>query len=159
MCVLWPLPSRYDLGPMSWHTLGSLTTIVWNIIQIQHGSEELWPGHRFWGMCAQWPWPWRYDLGSRSWHTLGSQTTIVWNIIQIRQRRKKICLGYHVNRRTDRVIPIYPNFVCGGMNIIIALHMLIQVFKHRIHPGAFFSSQALFSMTDAAWCHKFLKIG
>ena len=21
---------------------------MWNIIQIQQGSEELWPGHRFW---------------------------------------------------------------------------------------------------------------
>ena len=31
----------------SWHTLGSWTTIVWNIIQIQLGSEELWPGHGF----------------------------------------------------------------------------------------------------------------
>ena len=40
-------PWRYDLGSRSWHTLGSWTTIVWNIIQIQLGSEELWPGRRF----------------------------------------------------------------------------------------------------------------
>ena len=39
MCALWPWPWRYDLG--SW------TTIVRNIIQIQLGSEELRPGHRF----------------------------------------------------------------------------------------------------------------
>ena len=32
---------------MSWHTLDSWTTVVWNIIQIKLGSEELWPGHRF----------------------------------------------------------------------------------------------------------------
>ena len=32
----------------SWHTLESWTTIMWNIIQIQLGSEELWPGHGFW---------------------------------------------------------------------------------------------------------------
>ena len=45
-CALWPWPSRYDLGLRSWHTLGLWTTIVWNI-QIQHGSEELWPRHGF----------------------------------------------------------------------------------------------------------------
>ena len=52
MCALWPWPQRYDLGSRSWHTLGSLTIIVWNIIQIQLGNEELWPGHRFW-VCVQ----------------------------------------------------------------------------------------------------------
>ena len=31
MCGLWPWPWRYDLGSRSWHTLGSCTTIVWNI--------------------------------------------------------------------------------------------------------------------------------
>ena len=35
MCALWPWPSRYDLGSRSWHILVSLTTIVWNIIQIR----------------------------------------------------------------------------------------------------------------------------
>ena len=45
MCALWPW--RYDLGSRSWHTLVSWTTIEWNIIQIQLGSEELWPRHRF----------------------------------------------------------------------------------------------------------------
>ena len=48
MFSLWHWPCKYDLGSRSWHTLGSLTTIVWNIIQIQLGSEELWPGHGFW---------------------------------------------------------------------------------------------------------------
>ena len=33
MCALQPW--RYDLGSKSWHTLGSWTTIVWNIIQIK----------------------------------------------------------------------------------------------------------------------------
>ena len=50
------------------HTLGSWTTIVWNITYIQYGSEELWPGHVSFGMCALWPWPWRYDLWRRSCH-------------------------------------------------------------------------------------------
>ena len=49
MCALWPRPWRCDLGSRSWHTLWSWATncwtIVWNIIQIQLGSEELWPGH------------------------------------------------------------------------------------------------------------------
>ena len=48
ICALWPWPWRYDLGLRSWDTLGSWTTIVWNINQIQHNNEELWPGHGFW---------------------------------------------------------------------------------------------------------------
>ena len=55
MCALWPWPWRYDLGSRSWHTLESWTTIMYNINQIQHGREELWPGHRFW-VCVH------YDL-------------------------------------------------------------------------------------------------
>ena len=47
MCALWYWPWRYGLVSRSWHTFGSWTTLVWNIIQIQHGSEELWPGHGF----------------------------------------------------------------------------------------------------------------
>ena len=46
MCALWPWPWRYDLRSGSWHSLES-RTIVWNIIQIQLGSEEFWPRHRF----------------------------------------------------------------------------------------------------------------
>ena len=62
LCIsaLWPL--RYVLESRSWHNLWSWTTIVWNIIQIQHGNEELWPGHGFW-VCVHcdltlevWPW-------------------------------------------------------------------------------------------------------
>ena len=41
MRALWRWPLRYDLWSRSWHTLGYWTTIVWNIIQIQHGSVEL----------------------------------------------------------------------------------------------------------------------
>ena len=48
MCSLWPWPWRYDLGSRSWHILESWTTIVRNIIQKQHCSEELWPRQRFW---------------------------------------------------------------------------------------------------------------
>ena len=61
MCTLWPWPWRCDLWWRSWHTLGSWTTIVWNI-QIQHGSEELWPWHGFRYVCTMtltfqvWPW-------------------------------------------------------------------------------------------------------
>ena len=47
ICALWPWPQRYDLESRSWHPLGSWTSIVWNIIQIQLGNEELWPGHGF----------------------------------------------------------------------------------------------------------------
>ena len=52
MCALWPWPWRYDLGSRSWHILGSWTTILWNIIQIQLGSEALWPEQRFGYVCA-----------------------------------------------------------------------------------------------------------
>ena len=48
ICVLWPCPRRYDLASRWWHTLGSWTTIVWKIIKIQLGSEELWPEQGFW---------------------------------------------------------------------------------------------------------------
>ena len=75
LCIsaLWPWPWRYDLGSRSWHILGSWTTIVRNIIQIQHGSEELRPGHEFGYVCTVtltlevWPWlkvmtyPWVMD--------------------------------------------------------------------------------------------------
>ena len=47
ICAMWPWPWRYDLGSRSWHTFGSWTTIVWNIIQIQFDSEKLGPGHGF----------------------------------------------------------------------------------------------------------------
>ena len=47
MCALWPWPWRYDLGSRSWHTLWSWTIIVWNIIEIKLGSEEVWPGYGF----------------------------------------------------------------------------------------------------------------
>ena len=47
MCALWTWPWRYDLGSSSWHTLGSWTAIVWNIIYIQHSSEELCPDTYF----------------------------------------------------------------------------------------------------------------
>ena len=55
ICALWPWPWRCDLGSRSWNTYGSWTTIEWNIIQIQLGSEELWHRHGFPGTCALWP--------------------------------------------------------------------------------------------------------
>ena len=41
--VTWTLEN--DLGSRSWHTLGSWTTNVWNIIQIREVGKKLWPGH------------------------------------------------------------------------------------------------------------------
>ena len=46
------LGDNYDLGSRSWHTIGSWTTIVWNIIQIQHGSQDLWPDKDFGYVCT-----------------------------------------------------------------------------------------------------------
>ena len=45
VCALWPWPWRYDLGSRSWHTLGSCTIIVLNIIQIGQVGTELWIRH------------------------------------------------------------------------------------------------------------------
>ena len=70
ICALWPWPWRYDLGSRSWHTLGSWTTIVWNIIQIQFGSEELWLGHIF-PVCVHCD----LDLGDM---TLGKDLDTPW---------------------------------------------------------------------------------
>ena len=76
MCIQWPWPLRYDLGSRSWRTLEPWTTIVWNIIQIQRGSEELWPGHGFW-VCAYSDLDlWGMTLGQGH-DKLGSWTTIV----------------------------------------------------------------------------------
>ena len=61
ICALWPWPRRYDLGLRPWHILRSWTTIIWNIIHIQLGNEELWPKHGFW-VCM----PWDPDLGDMS---------------------------------------------------------------------------------------------
>ena len=61
-CVLDLWDMALSQGKRSWHTLGSWTAIVWNIVQIQHASEGLWPGHGFLDMCSLWPWSWRYDL-------------------------------------------------------------------------------------------------
>ena len=67
MCKPWPL--RYDMGPRSWHTLGSWTTIVWNI-QIQH-NRIYGPDKNFGFECT---WLWRYDLGqSRDSHLIHGQ--------------------------------------------------------------------------------------
>ena len=67
MCAVWPW--SYDLGSRSWHTFGSLTTIVWNI-QIQYDSSELWPGHWLW-LCVQICLDlWDITLGRGRWHTL-----------------------------------------------------------------------------------------
>ena len=129
ICSLWPWPSRYDLGSKSWHTLGSWTTILWNIIQIQHGSEELWSGQGFW-VCVHCD----LDLGDM---TLGqSHDTPLGHgqqLCEILSRSDNGLRSYgpdtmwtdgtdgetdgQRDRRTDRVIPIYPPNLClrGGV--------------------------------------------
>ena len=82
---------------------------------------------RIFGMCVLWPWPWIYYLGSRSWHTLRSGTTI----LEISSRSDKGIRSYgpdtmwtdgrtdiRIDRRTDRVIPIFTSyFVYEGINM------------------------------------------
>ena len=157
-----------DLGDMT--RSESHNTIVFNIIQIKHDSKELYGSDK--------------DLDYVCTVTLTFEIGPFVKVMTHPRVMDNNCVKYYpdptkgledmartlyeqtggrtdrqTDRRTDRVIPIYPNLLCGGIDIIIALHMLIQVFKHRIHPDTFFSAQALFSITDAAWCHKFLKIG
>ena len=47
---LWTLVLTLQICPRSksWHTLGLLTAIVSHIIQIKHGSEDLWHRPGFW---------------------------------------------------------------------------------------------------------------
>ena len=45
ICAVWPWLLRYSLGSRSWHTLGSWTAILWNIIQIRQLGKKLWPRH------------------------------------------------------------------------------------------------------------------
>ena len=121
MCALWPWPWRYDLGSRSWHILGSWTTIVWNIIHIQLGSEELWPDTDFGYVSTVtltleiWPWvkvmthPWVMDNNCVKYYP-------------DRTCGYKVMAGHEVNRRTDRQTDrqgdsyIPPNFVCRGYN-------------------------------------------
>ena len=55
------------LGSRLWRILGLWITIVWRIIQIQHGSVEIVAQTPILTVCT---WPRRWDLGSRSWHHL-----------------------------------------------------------------------------------------
>ena len=110
MCALWPWPWRYELGRRSWHTLGSWTTIVW-IIQIQHGSEELWPGHRFW-VCVD------CDLDDM---TLGQGQDTPFG----HEQCDTMWTDGQTDRRTDRVIPIYPQTLfAGGITKCILVTMV-----------------------------------
>ena len=54
VCELWPWPWGYGIESRSWHTLGSWTSIVWYIIQIQHGSHTPF-GHD--NNCVKYPDP------------------------------------------------------------------------------------------------------
>ena len=112
ICALWPWHWRYDLGSRSWHFLGSWTTIVWNIIHIKHGSQELWPGHGFpvYVHCD-------LDIGDM---TLGqghdTPLSQGQQLCEIISRSEKGVRSYgpdtmwtdgQTDRWTDRTIPIY----------------------------------------------------
>ena len=80
-----------------WHWIKIMThpwiiweqIIVWKIVQIQHGSKELWSGHRIL-LCVH---CYLY-LGDRTMsQTLGSWTMVVWNI-QILHGSKELWPGH-----------------------------------------------------------------
>ena len=156
MCALWPWPWRYDLRSRSWHTLGSWTTIMWNIIQIQLGSEELWPGHGF-PVCAH------YDLDLEDMtlcqgHGTPPDDTPLGHgqqLCEIISRSDKGVRSYgpytmwtdgQTDGRTDRqtgwFLYTLPNFVCGGgtkpgsVTIIVWSIIQIQVTREIVKlPG------------------------
>ena len=119
ICALWPWPLRYDLGSRWRHNLGSWTIMVWNIIQIQLGSEELWPGHGF-PVCVHCdldPWGMTFGQGHDTPLGHGQQ------LCEILSRSDKWLRNYgpdtmwtdgQTDRQGDSYIP--PNFVCGGYN-------------------------------------------
>ena len=97
-----------------------------NIIQIQHGSEELWPGHtvRLWVRC---------DLGLgdmalvQPWHTLRSWSTIMWNIIQIQHG-------------IEELWPRFPFWNCdldiGGMtHFLVCVHCDFDLWDMTLGQG------------------------
>ena len=119
MCTLWSWPLRYILVSRSLRTVVSWKTIVWNIIQIKHGSEEVWPGHGFWVWVHS-------DLDLRD-LTLGQDQDTLWGhgelLCEILSRSEKGVRSYvpdtmwtdgHTDRRTDRVIPIYLQTLFAG---------------------------------------------
>ena len=114
MCAQWPRHWRYDFDLRSWHTLGPLTTIVCNIIQIQHGSEELWPWHGFW-LCVHSD----LDLGDMT-LVWGHDTPLghVQQLCKILSRSDMGVKGYGLDtmwtdRQTEWFLYTLWNFVCG----------------------------------------------
>ena len=110
MRALWLWPRRYVPRSRSWHTLGSWTPIVWNIIQIQLDSEELWSRYGFW-VCAHRD----LDLGDM---TYGQGHDTPWGYWK--QLVTKLWHGYDAtDRQRDRQKGWYsyipPNFVWGGV--------------------------------------------
>ena len=123
MCALWPWPWRYDLGLRSWHTLGSWITILWNIIKIQLGSMELWPGHGFVYVCTVT----LIDFGDVT-SGQGHDTPLGHGqqLCEILSRSDKGLRSYGPDRHTDEWTDgrtgwfpyTPPNFVYGGYNYI-----------------------------------------
>ena len=68
MPSLCPWLWKYYLGSRSKHTLDLWTTVVWNIIQIQHSWNKTWSGNRFW-LCGHYYLVLQYNILSKSWHT------------------------------------------------------------------------------------------
>ena len=118
MWALWHWPWKYDLGSRSWHTLGSWTTIVWNIIQIKLSSEALWSGHRFsvYVLCD-------FDLGYKvmTYHWVTDNKCVKyypdptwqWGVMARAQTlARRRCEDGQTDGHGDSYTP---TFVCGGV--------------------------------------------
>ena len=99
-------PFIHDLGSRSWHTLGSWTTIVSNITQIQHGGKEFLA--QTWVLLTV---TLMNNMGQRSCNILESWT-VVWNILS---RSGRNC--GQTNWRTDHLDAPSGPFRPGGIKI------------------------------------------
>ena len=166
-----------DLDLKSWHIRESWTTIVWNIIQIQHVSEDLWPDTDFgvvWTVNLTLDvWPWvkfithqqlcvifsSSDKGVRLW----SDTT--WTDEQTDRRTDwflliypKLCFwryNYSVNF-------IFARFLREGPGLKKVLRMPMQVVKddwngvHRHWCSGFDHCRSLgFTVSQEPQCARF----
>ena len=86
---IW-IMAKHDLGSRSRDTVGSLTTSVWKIIQIIHGSKELWPRYIFW-LCMHSDLDLRDRLRDNIMkHPRVSRTRIVRNIFLIQHDNEEL---------------------------------------------------------------------
>ena len=133
---------------------------MWNVIQIQHGSKELWRGHGFW-LCVHSDLVFRDTCMSfcEVMHILWSWATLVWNIILNEQESTPLLLGHafgmcvlrtwlcrhELGSRSWHILgswtirwTFFPNLTGGGglksysqdMHEVLEIWLLVKVMTH-----------------------------